>query len=211
MDDFLIYSSYIILFISLILYTYSFFRKEKANVFFIIYIVFSFVIQISMEVMYHMRLNNLLLMNTFVIGQMILLGLFYKSLFKIQAQKKVVVWSMILALLIIFIQLYNDPKQIYKFNLFEITICSLLVLIFALMHFYNMLGDNKTYYYFSIGVVAFMLASTVLLLVGNLTHNLSNEFKYLSWRLNAFLVGAFYFSMIVEWKVSFSKTKNLAN
>src|SRR6218665_12490 len=187
MADFLIYSGYLILLIDLILYTYSFFRKEKANVFFVGYLAFAFLMQMSMETLFHFKMNNLFLVNTFFIGQMVLLGLFYHSILKIRIQKKFVKVSLILALLVLTIQFINTPQEFLKFNLFEITLTSLLIVVFALMHFYNMLTEHKTYYYASMGVIIYLLSSTVLFIIGNLTSTLNNDVKYLSWMFNAFL------------------------
>ncbi|WP_289662635.1 hypothetical protein [Flavobacterium panacagri] len=209
MDDFLIYSSYLILLINLMLYSFSFFRKEKANVFFVFYLGFSFVMQISMEVIYHLELNNLFLVNIFFIGQMILLGLFYDSLFYLKVQKMFVRTTLVIALLILSIQFILDAGQFLKFNLFEITLTSLLIVVFALLHFYNMLTEGKKFYYISIAVVFYLLASTVLFLIGNLSTGLSTDLKYLSWQLNAFLLIIYYLIILFEWKVSFSPKKSL--
>jgi hypothetical protein len=209
MVDLLIYSSYLILLINLILYSYSFFRKEKANVFFVSYLAFSTLIQFSMEIIYHLKLNNLFLVNIFFVGQMILLGLFYNSLFQLKAQKIFVKATLIIALLILGIQFIMDSNQFLKFNLFEITLTSLLIVVFALLHFYNMLTENKRYYYVSIGIVFYLLASTVLFLIGNLSTGLSADLKYLSWQLNAFLLIVYYPFILYEWKVSFFKKESL--
>jgi len=205
MFDFVIYLGYFTLTIDLILYTYSFFRKKKANVFFVSYLAFSFLMQFSMETLYHFHKNNLFLVNIFIIGQMILLGLFYNSIFTVKSQKRFVLISVGVALLILAVQFIMDWNQFLRFNLFEITLTSLLVVIFALIHFYNMLTETKVYYYVSIGVVFYLLASTVLFLIGNLTHNLSNEFKFLSWQLNSVLLVMYYGFILYEWKKSFSK------
>lgn len=205
MFDLIIYLGYFTLTIDLILYTYSFFRKKKANVFLVYYLAFSFLMQFSMETLYHLRMNNLFLVNIFIIGQMILLGLFYNSLFSVKSQKRFVLISVGVALLILAVQFIMDWNQFLRFNLFEITLTSLLVVIFALIHFYNMLTETKVYYYVSIGVVFYLLASTVLFLIGNLTHNLSKEFKFLSWQLNAVLLVIYYGFILYEWKRSFSK------
>ncbi|WP_341694674.1 hypothetical protein [Flavobacterium calami] len=207
MIDFLIYSGYFILFVNLVLYTISFFRSEKANVFFVGYLVFAFFVQFGMEVLYHLKKNNLLLVNFFFIGQMILLGLFYRSLFKNNTQKKIVTISILITLMIFVLQFYFDPSQLTKFNLFEITITSLLIVGFALMHFYNMLTEQKEYYFVTIGIIIYMLGATVLFLIGNLSQNLSNEIKYLSWTLNAFLVVVYYLIILLEWKMSLKKKK----
>ncbi|WP_243236435.1 hypothetical protein [Flavobacterium pectinovorum] len=68
-----------------------------------------------------------------------------------------------------------------------------------------MLTEKKEYYYVTIGIVVYMLGATVLLLLGNLSSNLCNEIKYLSWTINALLVVVYYLSILFEWKVSFSK------
>lgn len=205
MDDFLIYFGYLLLAVNVGLYSFSFFRKEKANVFLLLYLVFSFLVQFGMEVLYHLKMNNLLLMNFFFVGQMVLLGLFYKSLYKQEVQKKFVVIALGVALLILIIRLVYDPGLQFKFNLFQITLTSLLTVVFALIHFYNMITEKKEYYYLTIGVIGYMFGSTVLFLVGNLTIGLSDDFKYLSWRLNAFLFIVYYFFILFEWIKGFSK------
>ncbi|MCC4923287.1 hypothetical protein LL966_18805 [Flavobacterium chungbukense] len=150
-------------------------------------------------------MSNLFLSNVFIIGQLILLGLFYNSLFALKSQKRFVGISLIVALLVLAVQFMMDWSQFLRFNLFAIALTSLLIVVYALIHFYNMLTESKSYYYASIGVVFYLLASTVLYFIGNLTHNLSNEFKFLSWELNAFLIIIYYFFILYEWKKSFSK------
>lgn len=205
MIDFLIYSGYLLLLINLILYTYSFFRKEKSNIFFMCYLLFSFIMQITMEFMYYFRFDNLFLINIFVVGQMILLSLFYASIVKLESQKRIVKRSLYCALFILSIQFFIDYRQFLKFNLFAITIASLLIVAFALVHFYNMLTEHKSYYYITIAVIFFMLGSTILYLVGNLTLSLSDDLKYLSWKLNAFLFLVYQLFILYEWKISFSQ------
>lgn len=205
MDDFLIYFGYFILVVNLGLYSFSFFRKEKANVFLLLYLVFSFLVQFGMEVLYHFKMNNLLLMNLFFVGQMIFLGLFYRSLYKQEIQKKFVLMTLGIVLLVLLARAVYDPDLQFKFDLFQITVTSLLTVVFALIHFYNMITENKQYYYLTIGVIGYMFGSTVLFLIGNLTIGLSDDVKYLSWRLNAFLFIVYYFFILFEWIKSFSK------
>lgn len=205
MADFLIYSGYLILLINLILYSISFFRKEKVNGFFLIYLLFAFSMQISMEVLYHLHFNNLFLVNIFIIGQMVLLGLFYNSLIKIRSQKIFAKSILIAGILILGIQFLIEPKEFLKFNLFAITLTSLFCVVFGLLHFYNMLTEKKSYYYVTIAIIFFLLASTVLYLVGNLTLTLSLEVRYFSWKLNAFFFLVYQLVVLYEWKVSFFK------
>jgi hypothetical protein len=210
MANILIYTGYFILFINLVLYTYSFFRLEKANVFLVLFLAFLFVMQFTLEVMFHLHMNNLFVINLFFIGQMIILGLFYNSILKNESQKIFIKWSLVLSLLALMVQFIVDRNQFLKFNLFAITITSLSLVVYGLLHLYNMLTSNKEYYYFTIGVVFYLLTSTILFLVGNLTINLSAEFQLMSWTLNAFLILAFQLFILYEWKVSFSSKKKVA-
>lgn len=204
-DNFLIYLGYAFLFFNLILYNVSFFRKGKANVFFVCYLIFSFVMQFSMEMLYRLKITNLLLVNVFFIGQFILLGFFFKSLFIVKNQKRYLLWSLLSGLLLIIIESIYNYNLFFEFNLFEIILTSLLLVSYAVMHLYNQLTAEKVYYYITIGVIIYMLSSTVLFLVGNLTNDLSDEFKYLSWQLNAFLFIVLQLFYLYEWKVSFYK------
>ena len=211
MFDFIIYSGYAILIINLILYSFSFFRSEKVNVFFVCYLAFASLMQFFMEVMSHMHINNLFAVNIFFIGQMIFLGLFYKSLLKINKQKKIVKYSLLSILSILAFQFIIDYTQFLKFNLFGITLTSLIIVVFALLHFYNMLTDEKEYYYLNIGVVFYLFASTILYLVGNLTIGLNNDLKYLSWTLNGVLIIGYYLLILFEWKIRYTQNRKINN
>ena len=136
---------------------------------------------------------------------MILLGLFYNSLMKLKSQKIFVKTSLIIALSLLTAQYVLDPGEFLKFNLFEIILTSLLIVVYALMHFYNMLTESKQYYYVSVGVICYLLASTVLFLIGNLSLELSNDLKYLSWMLNAFLVFVYQLFILYDGIQSFYK------
>jgi MFS family permease len=209
MSDFLIYSGYLILVLNLILFLFSFFRKEKANVFFILYLIFVFVMQLTMEVMAHLHHNNLFAVNIFFVGQMIILGLFYNSILKYRKQRLFLKSCLLIALLILILQYIFDYRQFLIFNLFCITLTSLLTVIFALMHFYNMLTHEKEYHYFNIGVVFYLFSSTVLYLVGNITSGLSDDLKYLSWNLNAVLILLYYLTILYEWRIRYNQFKQM--
>ena len=52
--------------------------------------------QLTMETMYKFHMNNIFVVNIYFIGQMVLLGLFYKSILKIKSQKIFVNWKPLL-------------------------------------------------------------------------------------------------------------------
>lgn len=164
-----------------------------------------------MEVMYYLHMNNLYAVNIFFVGQMIFLGLFYESVLKNKKQKRFVKYSIIAVIFILFFQFVIDYKEFLKFNLLGITITSLIIVVFALLHFYNMLTDEKEYYYLNIGVLFYLFSSTVLYLVGNLTSGLSDDVKYLTWTLNALLIVVYYFFILFEWKIRYDQNKKINN
>lgn len=213
MNDFLIYTGYLILLINLILYTYSFFRKGKANGFFVSYIYFLGLISYSMELLYIFKTDNLILVNLLFVGQMVLLSFFYNSIYEIKSQKLFVRYTVIAALSVLAVQFVIKPGEFLKFNLLEITITSLLLVVYALLHLYNMLTETKRYYYISIGIILYFLSSTVLFIIGNLTKDLSDDLKFFSWMLNAFLFIVYQFFILYDWKISFAgeKEQNLSN
>lgn len=141
----------------------------------------------------------------YFVGQLLLMGFFYSILLKDDLHKKIILGGMGLGILVLIAQYSFDPSLFFKFNLLEITVTSLLVVFFALLHLYNMLTDTKEYYYITIGIIIYLLASTILFLVGNLTIGLSENLKFLSWTLNAVLVLVNQLFILYEWKTSFYK------
>lgn len=192
-------------------YSYSFFRKGKANVFFVSYLAFCFIMQFSMELWYQLGMTNLVFVNIFFIGQMIMLGIFYNSLTHVKSQKIFIKISLAVALLVLAIQFSIDSSEFLKFNLFEITLTNLLIVIYALFHFYNMLTESKRYYYTTIGLVFYFLASTVLYLIGNFSVGLSDDLKYLTWILNTFLLLVNQVFILYDWKINFYKEITIKN
>ncbi|WP_230155601.1 hypothetical protein [Flavobacterium sp. CECT 9288] len=158
-----------------------------------------------MEILVLQSIDNLYLVHAYFIGQFLCLGFFYKSLMMTKTQVSVIKYTMIVGSMLLLLDYCFYPEQFFKFNLFEIALTSLLIVLYAVMHLYNMLLENKQYYYLTIGIIIYLLASTVLFFVGNLTIGLSNAVKFLTWTVNSFLVILFQLLIFVEWKKSFSK------
>lgn len=202
---YLINFGYVIIVLNLILYSISFFRTGKVNGYFMLYLYFAFFMNLLMGFLRLLHHSNLIVMNLFFIGDLIIVGLFYVSILKRKKQKTVIKSCIVLTLFALLIQLVMDPSQLFKFNLFEITLASLILVGFALVHLYNMLTEKKEYYYFTIAVILYMTSSTILYLIGNLTINLSENYKFISWGINAFLIIIYQLLILYEWKVSFAK------
>lgn len=203
MDDFFLYLAYTVLLLNLSLYAISFFKKEKVNGFFLVYLLFATIMQLSMEVFYHLHKNNLFLMNLFFIGQMMVLGLFYSSLMNDRSQKTIIHTIMALNATVIGVQSWLDYEQFFQYNLFVIVITNLSVIVFAVLHLYNMLTSEKKYYYITSGLILYLLASTLVFIVGNINAKLNDNVKFILWTFNSFLIVVYYLFVLYDWKVSF--------
>jgi hypothetical protein len=133
------------------------------------------------------------------------LSFFYITVLKEEFQKKLVKAGLVIGLLALSIQYAYDTSLFFKFNLFEIFITSFLLIIYATIHFYNMLNEKKEFYYVNVGLLIYLLGSTILFLVGNLTAILSPKMSLFTWILNALLIIINQFFILIEWKKSFYK------
>ncbi|MDI6050422.1 hypothetical protein QLS31_11315 [Flavobacterium sp. XS2P24] len=196
---------YLILFFNLILFIKGFANQGKAYKIFTWYLGVVFTIQIISNIFMRMNTNNLFLSHFYFIGQFILLSFFYITVLKEEFQKKLVKAGLVIGLLALSIQYAYDTSLFFKFNLFEIFITSFLLIIYATIHFYNMLNEKKEFYYVNVGLMIYLLGSTILFLVGNLTAVLSPKMSLFTWILNALLIIINQFFILIEWKKSFYK------
>lgn len=146
-------------------------------------------------------------MNIYFVGQMILLGLFYNSIALLKVQKQIMNSILVASTIAIGIHSFLDSSQFFKYNLFVIVVSNLCVLIFAAFHLYNMLSSVKKYYYVTIGLIIYLLATTMVFLVGNINATLSNEYKFVLFKFNSVLTCLYYLFILYEWKVSFFRKK----
>jgi hypothetical protein len=209
MHSFIINLGYIVLLINLVLFASRFTKQKKTYKIFTLYLFWLFVVQMSASVGKYYLESNLFISHFYFIGQFVILSLFYLSLFKLDGQKRTIRWGLIIGLSILGIQYYLEPSLFFKFNLFEIFITSFLLTIYAAMHLYNMLTEKKEFYYITIGVLLYLVSSTILFLIGNLTLVLSPKWQFLTWKINAILVVVYQLVILYQWKCNFLKKKDV--
>jgi hypothetical protein len=205
MIQILVYIGYVILLINLLLFCKRLSNKAAPYKIYTIYLGIIFVIQIIGSILTSLKINNLFLSHFYFIGQFIILSFFYLSLLKGTYQKKVIKIGLFLVLSILIIQYSIAPNLFFKFNLFEIFLTSFLIIIYATLHFYNMLNDRKAFYYINIGILMYLSGSTILFFVGNLMTSISPQYNKIPWILNAFFYIIYQLFVLFEWKKSFSK------
>ena len=116
-------------------------------------------------------------------------------------------FCLITTLLALAIQYASDFSLFLKFNLFEILITSILLILYATFHFYNKKKKKKEFYLINMGILFYLFGSTILFLVGNLTIVLSPKMNKITWILNSILYVLYQIFIFVEWKKSFSKKR----
>ena len=199
---------YLILFLNLILFIKGARIQGKAYSIFTWYLGVIFLIQIASTTLKKYGIHNIYLSHFYFIGQFVLLSLFYLHILKEGFQKKILKISLIIVLLALGVQYIDDFSLFFKFNLFEILITSLLLILYATFHFYNMLNGKKEFYFINMGVLFYLFGSTILFLVGNLTIVLSPKMNKITWILNSLLYILYQIFILMEWKKSFLK-KNI--
>ena len=191
---------YVLLIINLILLIKGFSGNGKAFKIYAIYTFFMFIIQLLTNILYYRHMNNWFLSHFYFILQFILLSLFYIEILISGYQKKIVKIGMILGLAALIIQYSIDWTIFNIFNLFEIFITSFLLIIYATFHFYNMLNEQKRFYFINMGIFIYLFGSTVLFLAGNLVAKLSKENNTITWVLNALLYVVYQLFILYELK-----------
>ena len=92
-----------------------------------------------------------------------------------------------------------DLESFWQFNLFEIAATSLLLLVYAFIHFYKTLGESKKLFYLNIGMVLYVLCSSLIFLFGN--YNLVFiEDPYIDiWIFNTLFYIIYQVLIFIEW------------
>lgn len=201
----------ILLFINALLYSYSYFKnkKDKALRYFSIYLNLTFlVLSLSIVIIeYFNKTNNLFLSHFYFIFQFIFLSLFYKKFFT-KTQKNWVNINFVLITVILVIQYYSNVSLFYKFNLLEILITSLPLVIYSIIHLYNSLGKPGKYMYINSAILIYLSVSTLIFILGNLINSIDRSLANNVWVLNKVFYIGYLLLILFEWRISLWKTKN---
>jgi len=133
-----------------------------------IYLIALFVVELFFNVIGYLNPGaNFFLLHFYFNAQFVLLSAVFYRLFTNQKLKKIVVVNYIIVTLIIIGMYVFNNDSFWQFNLFEIAATSLLLIVYAFIHFYNTLGEKKKYFYLNTGMVLYVLCSSLIFLFGN--------------------------------------------
>lgn len=206
-----LYAGFILVFINAVIFLIGYKQNKKSITYrlFTVYLIVSFIISLSAYILAKQKIPNLYLSHAYFISQFILLSLFYKSLFK-SSQKIYVLITVVLVSLTLFIQYALKPSLFFKFNIFEIFITSLPLVVYAIVHLYNSLNKTNDYLIINAGILIYITSSTLIFILGNyLSYTLMNsELKNNIYLINKILYVVYLTLILIQWKRNFRLVKN---
>ncbi|PWG05702.1 hypothetical protein DIS07_04455 [Polaribacter aquimarinus] len=159
-----------------------------------------------------MKERNLYLSHFYFIGQFILLSSFYAKVLKgkklISFIKNILI--LVIILLIGYYSLY--PKDYFKWNVFEISITSVPLLVYSFLFFTQRIEikTSRSFIYFNSGFFVYLLSSTLLFTLGNIgLGNLElRPIKLFVWKVNSILYIIYQILVFLEWYKNFRKKES---
>ena len=201
-----IYLGYFILFINLLLYLKSYRNKSIAFKVIIGYLFYTFVIQIIAHFLSANKIHNLFLSHYYFIGQFIFLSFFYYKILTNSIFKKIIIAVFYIVVTVIGVQYFNNPELYYIFNLWEIVLSFIPIVLYSLFYFYESFGvENKKFLILNSGVFFYLLSSTLIFSAGNLINSAERSLGLSTWALNAFLYVIYQLLFFIEWYRNFRK------
>lgn len=162
------------------------------------YIVIELLIHIVTAILHYKGINNLIISHLYFISQFILLSLFYKSLFSYR-QKQFVNVLLFGIPPIIGVHFYYYPEKIWTFNVLEIFLTSIPLIIYSIIHLYNSLTRKKVFLYVNVGVLMYLSSSTLIFILGDLLTSMNRTMVLDIWMINKFLYIGYLILFIMEY------------
>ena len=194
-----------ILMLNSILYFKSYQKNLIAFKVFSFYLFIILIIQVISSYLQEQELDNLYLSHYYFIIQFLFLSFFYSKLIKQITLIKVLT---VIVIISIIIQFYISPEIYFTFNLFEIIICSLPIVLYSFLFLIqNIDKENKDFLYINSGIFIYILSSTLIFSSGNLMPNLSKSVNSIIWTVNVFLYLVYQILIFVDWYKNFRPKK----
>jgi hypothetical protein len=146
--------------------------------------------------------SNFFLSHYYFNFQFISLSLFFYNSFSNKIVKRIVLVVLISVLLFLSQQYYNRPALYWEFNLAEIAITSIPLLIYALYFILSNLKNVKhDYFYFCNGLAIYLTSSASIFLSGNTDSVIFTEPFILDfWFFNSLFYILYQALIYKEWK-----------
>lgn len=210
------YSASGCLLISVILLTRLYTELPKSLKVFTVFLYINLVIEISSRILFNQSLNNLPLLHIYTLAEFVCLSYFFSLLIpKPQLYgKKFFYFCLGVVLLIVLNSIFL--QSIYTFNSYAKTLVQSLIILYAILYFYNLSGeiDNNNPYqqalrlinsalivYYSGSLFIFMFSNSFLLSKVQMNAGF--------WIFNAGLYLAYQLLVLISvWRLTFNRAKS---
>ena len=198
------------LIVAFILFVTNIRNKDKTYRIFTLYLGLISICEISLNISFFFVKNNLIIGNIDSIVQFVLLSLFFSSMYQDKLQRNLLVFLSSITLFIILAQFIQDPSLLFKYGEFSTFSTSFLLIIYGVTHLYNLLNAPSKFYYATIGLLTYLLGSTIVQLTGNIFVKLMDVGTYKQiWVINNLAYLTFQLFVIVEWYKNY-RPKNVS-
>ncbi len=178
-------------------------NKDVRYIIIMIYLIFLFVQELLCNIIgFCYPGSNFFLSHYYFIFQFVALSIFFYSLFSNLLLKRVILSFLILVLILLAIQYSRTPDLYWRFNLFEIGITSMLLIVYALIFLIeNFKTAKHNYLYFCNGLIIYLASSLSIFLSGNTDWVIFTEpFVLDLWFFNSLFYILYQFLIYKEWK-----------
>ena len=202
----LIYAGYLFLFINTLIYLFQIKGSYKTYRIFTGYLVFISIIQFINWFLAENKIDNLYLSHYYFIGQFIWLSFFFRSLISNSSYKKGIVFIASTIVVYLVIEYLLWPEKYFKFNLSEIILCSIPIVLYSILFFFqSMASDEKKYLFINSGIFLYLLCSTLIFVAGNYVSPKQTFWNQFIWFMNSLLYIVYLILIFVEWYKNFRK------
>ena len=188
-----------------ILYLLGYRRYSGAYRYVTWYLICIAIIQVTMTIYAMNGWNNLFMSHFYMIGQFVLLSLFYHSLLK----RTFILYILYIVLGGLAVSYCYNFEIFYGFHSYGMSITQIILALYALGYYYLSLGERRPFLHINSGVLIYMLGSTLyfasynLVLVLKLNKETSSYLIY----MNHLLYFIFQITLFLEWYKNYRTIK----
>ncbi len=204
--DIFINTGHVLLILNIIFYFKSYHESPVAFRIFTFYLLTILSIQLTSKYLRFYKINNIYLSHYYFISQFVFLSIFFRHLLKKQHIKKIITLILAIVLITIGVYYFINPSKYYEFNIFEIVITSIPLLVYGFLFFIQKIENaSKEYIYVVSGFFLYILCSTLLFTTGNI----KADVKKIIWYSNAILYIVYQVLIFTEWYKHFRKNSSI--
>lgn len=206
------YSSTIVLLLNAVLYSKHIISRDLAYRYFSIYLLCMAVNQLAGTILFELEIDNLFLANTYLLAQFLMLSLFYYAIFERKKQRKYILTTLTIILIILGVQYTWTPDLFLKYNTIGIIVTSTVLISYSIIYFFNYIADKELKLYLvNSGILIYLLGTILLFSIANTGLKLSKDIDAALWILNAFIYLVFQIIILVQWFSDRKKKKRIQN